>query len=174
METITGSLHPQADYQKVVRVAYRLIETYNLHRHPGEMIDIASLFTYFDLRIMDLPPHIYGFTLDLERPDSKIIIALNSTMDTCQTRFVAGHELGHVALWHESQFNECVMGKALFNRLEKEATALSAYLLLPRQTVAQGLTGANNEILLDKIADWYKVPPQLVLVRRALYAATGY
>ncbi|HEX2910863.1 MAG TPA: ImmA/IrrE family metallo-endopeptidase [Chloroflexia bacterium] len=170
MDTITSSLHPLADYSWVVQVAYKLIKTYKLHHQPGEMIDITPLLAYFDLREMDLPEHIYVFTLDLESAEHKIIIALNSTLDTCQSRFVAAHELRHVALWHPNQFNQCVMGQALFNQLEKEATALAAYLLLPRQTVAFGLTGANNEILLDKIADWYKMPPQLVLVRRALYA----
>ncbi|HEX2915340.1 MAG TPA: ImmA/IrrE family metallo-endopeptidase [Chloroflexia bacterium] len=170
-DTITASIHPKADYHRVVKVALNLIEGYGLHREPQRMVDLSPLFGAIDLRFMQMPEELYGFTLDLQE---KLIVGLNDELDERQTRFVAAHELGHIAMWHPNQFNHCLQGGWFYTKLEKEATAVAAYLLVPREVVAKGLLDSHRRSLVEGLAAHYKVPPQLMLVRRALLAATGY
>jgi len=157
------------DYAKVtdkaIDTALSLIDYYDLHSQPYEPVPLSRILDKFDLRFMDLPDTTCGFTLDVER---KIIIALNNRLSTELTRYVAMHEVGHVACWHPNQLNACAKGEGLYDRLETEATTVAAYVLIPQAAIADPLRDTAEEI-----STCFIVPPELVLIRRALYIRKG-
>ncbi len=160
------AFHQHFPTEHATKIALDLIGYYDLHQHPEDPVDISGLLANFDLRFLDLPKTTCGFTLDI---DHKIIIALNQDMNTEFTRYVAMHEVGHVACWHPNQLNSCLEGQWAYNMLETEATTVAAYVLLPRQAVSHR---SRREIRY--IASHYQVPPELVQVRRTLLYRHGY
>jgi Zn-dependent peptidase ImmA (M78 family) len=160
------SFNPQFPTEKAARLSLNLIEHFELHREPTEAIDTSPLLNKFDLRFMELPESTCGFTLDVER---KIIIALNHSLTTELTRYVAMHEVGHVACWHPNQLNACEEGRFVYNQLETEATTVAAYLLVPEAAVLRPVLP-----ILKAIANHYAVPPELVRIRRHLYLKHGF
>ena len=164
-------LEQQATYERAWSVACELINYYDLHAEPLQAIDLSPLLAKFDLRFLDLPDETYGFTLDSAH---QIVIALNDKLTTEQTRFVAAHEVGHIACWHPSPLNNCLQNQWLHNRLEVEASAVAAYLLLPKESISHSLLDKQGNSRVAEIAASYAVPSELVLVRRVLLNQTGY
>jgi Zn-dependent peptidase ImmA (M78 family) len=160
-----------ANYRKAWEVAAGLIESYELHRQPNELIDLSPLLALFDLRFLELSERMRGFALDT---GDKIIIAINDRLSGEESRFVAAHEVGHIALWHPNSLNNCLENQWLYNQLEKEASALAAFLLLPAQTVSTSLFDSQGQSRVEELAQRYVVPSELILLRRALYAQIGH
>lgn len=152
--------------QKAIDTAKGLIQLYDLHRQPHHPVDISPLLAKFDLRFLDLPPTTFGFALALQH---KIIIALNDRLSTELTRAVAMHEVGHIACFHPNQLHALQQGQWVNNQLETEATAVAAYTLLP-QLAVRGEVATT----VEKIAAHYLVPPELVIIRWALFKRAGF
>jgi Zn-dependent peptidase ImmA (M78 family) len=156
-----GNFHFKYNTEKAARTALSLVDYYNLHHNPFETVNTSPLLDKFDLRFLELPDTTCGFTLDV---DHKIIIALNNELGTEMTRYVAMHEVGHVACWHPNQLNSCVAGQFMYDQLETEATAVAAYLLVPVVAVQSPV-----HHILGELAKHYCVPEELVKIRRSLF-----
>ena len=170
--------HWKADksIERSAKVATGLIEEYQLHSpaslKPGESVDLSLLLVNFDLRFLELPASTHGFTVDMG--ERGIIIAINDKLDAAQTRFVAGHEIGHTALWHPNQLNACIKGQWFYDHLEVEASTVAALLLVPGSAVAEGLFNQEGKSRVETLAHQFVVPSEVILIRRALYAQLGY
>lgn len=159
------------DYQfvtsRALDTARSLIELYDLHAHPRQPTEIVGLLTHFEVRFYDdLPDTTWGFSLDLGR---KIIIGINNQLNTAQTRYVAMHEVGHIACYHPNQLHTAQMHQWLCDQLETEATTVAALLLVPHDALAS--PGRYQSI--SELAQRYLVPPELAAIRRVLYQRTG-
>ena len=167
------TIFPKFDYSlatsAAIERARNLIRQFDLHRNPNEPVDISVLLDKFDVRFLeDLPDTTWGFTLDLNH---KIIVAINDKLNADLMRFVAMHEVGHVAMWHPNQLNACVVqGQEAYDRLEAEATTVAAYLLVPRLPVVTELIFGNSSV--NALAERLLVPTDLVIIRRELCRRT--
>lgn len=149
-----------------LETAQHLISLYDLHQQADRPVDLAGLIESFELRELDLPATTWGFTLDMGH---KIIIAVNQTLSPAHKRFVAVHEIGHVACWHPNQLHACEQHPEKNDQLETEANTIAALLLVPQSAVAQPLGLSRTQHLAEN----YHVPPELILIRRGLLLATG-
>jgi hypothetical protein len=158
------------DYKLVTRhaieTARQLIELYDLHRNPDHATDILPMLAGFDMRFLELPDTTWGFTLEV---GPKIVIAINQTLTTPQTRYVAMHEVGHLACDHPNSLHASEEGQWLTDQLETEATTVAAFLLIPHEAVADPTRYRN----ITELARRYLVPPELAAIRRVLYQRTG-
>ena len=157
------------DYQfvtgNVLETARSLISLFGLHDQPHDIINISPLFDRFDLRFMDLPPTTLGFALET---DTTITIAVNDSLSTQQTRYVALHEIGHIACWHPERLHKCLDGEPTLDRHETEAITVAALVLIPQVAVMNLIPKR-----IPQVAARYLVPLELVIVRRGLYLHSG-
>lgn len=166
---------PRFDFNLVtngaIQRARSLVREFDLHHDLDTPVDIGQLLDKFEVRLMeDLPASTWGFTLDLNH---KIIVALNDQLDAPLLRFVAMHEIGHVAMWHPNQLHACVVeGQATYDRFEAEATTIAALVLVPRLTLLTELIFGTTS--LEKLAARLLVPPALIAIRHELYYYTNF
>jgi len=149
--------------------ARSLIHQFDLHHNPAEAVDVGVLLEKFDVRVLeDLPDSTWGFTLGLE---NKIIIAINERLDAPLSRYVAMHEVGHVALWHPNQLHARVVGGPdSEDELETAADVVAAYLLIPRLILVTELIFGTASV--EQLAARLIVPPELVQIRKELCLRT--
>ena len=162
-------------YQRASIAAKTLIAYFNLHQNPWEMVDVGRLLDNYDLRILDLPEAIWGFTLQLD--DTATTIAINQKLTADQARYVAVHEIGHIACAHPNQFHNCLQEPWQPTHEEFEANIVAAYLLIPHLVMSTTLKPeapslSNNDI--EEIAHHYLVPTDLVLLRQELFNLASY
>ena len=162
-------------YERAYIAAKTLIAYFRLHQNPWEMVDVGQLLANYDLRFLDLPETIWGFTLQLD--DTATTIAINQKLNSEQTRYVAVHEIGHIACAHPNQFHNCLQEQKHPTQEEFEANIVAAYLLIPHQVMVAALTPdptALSDREIEEISGHYLVPPDLVLLRQELYNLTAY
>lgn len=162
-------------FERAYIAAKTLIAYFNLHARPWEMVDVGRLFENYDLRFLDLPEAIWGFTLQLD--DTATTIAINQKLTSDQTRYVAVHEIGHIACAHSNQFHNCLQEQWQPTQEEFEANIVAAYLLIPHYALTTTLAGRSASLTDTQVEDismHYLVPPDLVLLRQELYKLTSY
>jgi Zn-dependent peptidase ImmA (M78 family) len=95
-----------------------------------------------------------------------------------QTRYVAVHEIGHIACAHPNQFHNCLQEQAgLPSSEEFEANCVAAYLLIPHLALATTLMGyadSLSESEIEELSKLYLVPPDLIILRQELFKQTAY
>jgi Zn-dependent peptidase ImmA (M78 family) len=163
-------------YDRAFKTAKDLIASFNLHENPAEMVDVGRLFENYDLRFLELPQAIWGFTLLLD--DTATTIAINEKLTAEQTRYVAVHEIGHIACAHPNQFHNCLQEQGgLPSPEEFEANCVAAYLLIPHLALATTLLGnadSLSELEIAELSKHYLVPPELIILRQELFKYTAY
>lgn len=162
-------------YERAYLAAQTLISYFNLHQKPWEIVDVGRLLENYDLRLLDLPEAIWGFTLLLD--DTATTIAINQRLSAEQARYVAVHEIGHIACAHPNQFHNCLQEQRHQSQAEFEANVVAAYLLIPEKFMANTLTPNNSPLSdfeIEEIANHYLVPPDLVILRQELYNLAAY
>ncbi len=162
-------------YERAYIAAKTLIAYFNLHQNPWEMVDVGQLLENYDLRLLDLPEAIWGFTLQLD--DTATTIAINQKLTADQARYVAVHEIGHIACAHPNQFHNCLQEEWHQNQQEFEANIVAAYLLIPHLVMATALTleaPSLSDTEIEEIAGHYFVPPDLVILRQELFNLAAY
>ncbi|HEX2913710.1 MAG TPA: ImmA/IrrE family metallo-endopeptidase [Chloroflexia bacterium] len=179
MYNLTGFVNREESapikYDQAFKAAKTLIAYFNLHQNPDEMVDIGQLFETYDLRFLELPEAIWGFTLQLD--DTATTIAINQKLTSEQTRYVAVHEIGHIACAHPNQFHNCLQEQVLSSQEEFEANIVAAYLLIPHLALATTLLGGTSslsEVEIEELSRHYLVPHELVILRQELFQLTAY
>ena len=162
-------------YERAFLAAKSLIGYFDLHRSPWSIVDVDQLLENYDLRFLDLPEAIWGFTLLLD--DTATTIAINQKLTAEQGRYVAVHEIGHIACGHPNQFHNCLQEQWHQDQEEFEANIVAAYLLIPQQFMSTTLTPNNlplSDFEIEEIAEHFMVPPDLVILRQELYNLATY
>jgi Zn-dependent peptidase ImmA (M78 family) len=179
MNNLTGFVNSEGrtyiKYDRAFNAAKTLIAYFNLHQNPFEMVDVGPLFQTYDLRFLELPEAIWGFTLQLD--DTATTIAINQKLTSEQTRYVAVHEIGHIACAHPNQFHNCLQEQWLPSQEEFEANIVAAFLLIPHLALATTLPGSTaslGEVEIEELSSHYLVPHELVLLRQELFRLTAY
>jgi len=156
------------DYQKPIREALCLLEDSGIDRFPVSLHAIQRQFcNLFVIRSYE------SFMADMNcsREDcckylgsddgaavfdgcSKYIVYYNETNKKQRTRFTIAHEIGHIILDHHQELGVSIigsggLGKALYDRLEKEADCFARNLLSPASS-AEELLGSNGFVRTTK------------------------
>lgn len=179
MNNLTGFVNSEGKtyirYKRAFNAAKTLIAYFNLHENPFEMVDVGQLFQTYDLRFLELPEAIWGFTLQLD--DTATTIAINQKLTSEQTRYVAVHEIGHIACAHPNQFHNCLQEQWLPSQEEYEANSVAAYLLIPHLALEATLgdsTAPLSAVEIEELSRHYRVPHETVILRQELYQLTTY
>ena len=162
-------------HERAYLAAKTLIGYFGLHKNPWNIVDVGQLLENYDLRFLDLPEAIWGFTLLLD--DTATTIAINQNLTPEQSRYVAVHEIGHIACGHPNQFHNCLQEEWHQTQEEFEANIVAAFLLIPHTFMETTLTPNNSPLSddeVEEIAMHYMAPPDLVILRQELYNLVNY
>ncbi|MPL99688.1 hypothetical protein SDC9_45908 [bioreactor metagenome] len=138
------------DYQKPIQEALIVLEDSGIGRFPVDLSVIQQQYRkLFEIRS-------YGSLMrksKISREEccellgsedgasvsdgcGRYILYYNENMTKRRTRFTIAHEFGHIFLGHHDEYGEPILkrggvGKALYERLEKEANCFARNLLCP-------------------------------------------
>ena len=99
--------------------------------------------------------------------ESGYAIFVNAELSESMKRFTIAHEIAHFIL-HKEQIGEGISDDMLYrggvsNLIEKEATELATYLLMPWRHLSRELDVATNTI--SDLAEKFKVPRSAMSIR---------
>lgn len=128
-------------------------------------VSLDPLLEGVRVALLPLSRKLLGFSL-VHR--TQTFIGINRQLGRLQRRRVLAHELGHILCKHPSAVHCMSHDSWLAERLEAEAEAAGAFLLVPwpLPPEAQGLD-------LRQLCSLLEVPPETVQLRARLFASHG-
>lgn len=146
-----------------------VLKSFDLLKTPVNVERLAKKLN-ISIEHKDLDDSVSGF---LVKKEGKTIIGLNIYHHEVRKRFTISHEIGHYFLHTQTPlFVDYYKGPMLYRsnqipqnyRMEKEANAFAAALLMPKKLIAIELSklaeGLDYENKLFKLSDTFKVSTQ--------------
>ncbi len=133
--------------------------------HHGIPVDLSPLIEGITVAYLPLSQNLMGFSI--VRPP-QTFVAINQGLDHVHRRRVLAHELGHILSDHPSAIHYMDDLTWLAQRLEAEAEAVAAFLLVPWP-----LPSETRGLDLPSLAALLEIPVEILQLRGKLAAKLG-
>lgn len=124
------------------------------------------------IKLATLKPGISGEIRPDENSDSGFKIRINRHESKRRQRFTAAHEIGHYLL-HRDLIGDGISDSVLYrsglsNKIEAQANAMAANLLMPKNKILEYVSKNNNlddEELVEKLSSLFQVSEAAMRIR---------
>jgi Zn-dependent peptidase ImmA (M78 family) len=133
--------------------------------HASVPVSLEPLLEGIMVAYLPLSRRLLGFSLVRQ---SQAFIGINSRLGRLQRRRVMAHELGHILCKHPSAMHYMAQQNWLTQRVEAEAEAAAAFLLVPWPLPLEAC-GLD----LQQLSSLLEVPPEILRLRARMAQRFG-